>query len=114
MPTRKTVNQRANANDFARVVWEIVRNRRCRDAKFRREYAVPPYTADFCCVALKLIIEVDGEGHFSDEGQSYDQRRDAFLREQGYVILRLPGFDVLRAPDGIRTRIETFIRSNGG
>ena len=53
-------DQRARANEFAQAVWQIVRNRSCRNQKFRREYPIPPYTADFCCVALKLIVEVDG------------------------------------------------------
>ena len=35
--------------------------------KFRREYPIPPYTADFCCVALKLIVELDGEHHQAEE-----------------------------------------------
>ena len=105
--------QRSTANEFAATVWQIVRNRRCCGAKFRREYPIEPYTADFCCAALRLIIEVDGDGHFSEEGQAYDLRRDAFLREQGYEILRLPGFEVLRDPDSVRGRIETFIRANG-
>ena len=39
----------------------------CRQ-KFRREYPLPPYTADFCCVELKLILEVDGADHFTEAG----------------------------------------------
>ena len=53
-------SQRRNQNDFAAAVWQMLKNRRCRGRKFRREYPIPPYTADFCCVKLKLIIEVDG------------------------------------------------------
>ena len=37
-------DQRATANEFAQDVWQMVRNRRCRNQKFRREYAVPTYT----------------------------------------------------------------------
>ena len=41
-------DQRDRANQFAQAVWHIVRNRRLRNQKFRREYPIPPYTADFC------------------------------------------------------------------
>ena len=79
-------DQRVRANEFARDVWQIVRNRGCRNQKFRREYPIPPYTADFCCVALKLIVEVDGEHHQTDEGRERDKRRDRYLAEQGYTL----------------------------
>ncbi|WP_390621071.1 endonuclease domain-containing protein [Stieleria neptunia] len=61
----------------------MLRNRRCRNQKFRREYPIKPYTVDFCCVDLKLIIEVDGKQHQTDEGRQYDQRRDQYLPSEG-------------------------------
>ena len=87
-------HQRATANEFARDVWQMLRNRRCRNQKFRREYAIPPYTVDFCCVAFRLIVEVDGEHHQADEGRQHDQRRDRFLAERGFDVVRVPGFEV--------------------
>jgi len=108
-------NQRAMANEFAREVWQMVRNRRCRGEKFRREHTIGPYTVDFCCVALKLIVEVDGEPHFQEEGKRRDQRRDRYLGKLGYKVLRIPGYDVLRDPIGTRERIEKAIeRRRGG
>ena len=62
--------QRATANEFANHVWYMLRNRKCAGQKFRREYLIPPYTVDFCCVALKFIVEVDGEHHFSEDGKA--------------------------------------------
>jgi very-short-patch-repair endonuclease len=65
--------------------------------KFRREYPIPPYTADFCCVELKLILEIDGTDHFTAAGQERDRVRDDFLKRQGYRVVRISGFEVLRA-----------------
>ena len=65
-------HQRAAANEFAQALWQMLRNRRCRNQKFCREYPIPPYTVDFCCVALKLIVEVDGEPNQTDEGRLHD------------------------------------------
>ena len=87
----------------------MVRSRRCRDQKFRREYPIPPYTVDFCCVAVKLIVEVDGEHHQTDEGRLHDQRRDRYLAEQGYEVLRIPGYEVLRDATAVRRQIEHAI-----
>jgi len=102
-------HQRATANEFAQAVWQMLRNRYCRDQKFRREYPVPPYTVDFCCIALKLIIEVDGEHHQTDEGRRHDQRRDRYLAEQGYQVVRIPGYEVLQNAAAVRRRIEQAI-----
>ena len=102
-------DQRARANEFAADVWHMVRGRRCRGQKFRREYPIPPYTVDFCCVALKLIIEIDGEPHQSDEGRRHDRRRDQFLAEQGYKIVRIPGYQVLPDAIGVQRMIAQSI-----
>ena len=71
-------DQRATANEFARTVWQWVRNRQVCRQKFRREYPLPPYTADFCCVELKLILEVDGADYFTKA----DQERDRFAMKR--------------------------------
>ena len=87
----------------------MLRNRRCRNQKFRREHPIAPYTVDFCCVNLKLIVEVDGKQHQTDEGRQYDQRRDLFLADQGYRVVRIPGYEVVRHPTAVRHQIEQAI-----
>ena len=94
---------------FAQELWQMLRNRRCRNQKFRREYPIPPYTVDFCCVSLKLVIEVDGEHHQTDEGRKRDQRRDQFLLEQGYEVVRVPGWEVMRNSSDVLCQIERAI-----
>ncbi len=98
-----------DTNEFAQDVWKLVRNRRCRGQKFRREYPIPPYTVDFCCVALNLIIEVDGEHHQTAEGIRHDQHRDRYLGERGFKVLRIPGYEVWRNAAAVRRQIEQAI-----
>jgi very-short-patch-repair endonuclease len=101
--------QRRTSNEFARTLWQWLRARRCRGQNFRREYPIPPYTADFCCVDLKLIIEVDGKHHMGERGRDRDQRRDYFLRNMGYRTLRIPGYDVLNQPREVLGKIEAIV-----
>ena len=65
-------NQRRTANEFASTVWQWIRNRQIEGVKFRREFPIRPYTVDFCSVEERLIIEVDGQAHFSEEGERHD------------------------------------------
>jgi very-short-patch-repair endonuclease len=103
-------SQRASANEFAKTIWQWVRNRQICHQKFRREYPIPPYTADFCCVELKLILESDGADHFTEAGQERDRVRDEFLNSQGYQVVRISGYDVLREGKEVLERIECEVK----
>ena len=102
-------DQRATSNEFAHALWQLLRNRQCRGRKFRREYPIPPYMVDFCCPALKLVIEVDGEHHLTGKGKARDRRRDRLLLENGYRSLRISGYAVLADPGGVMRLIEEAI-----
>ena len=102
-------DQRATANEFAHTLWQLLRNRQCRGRKFRREYPIPPYTADFCCPELKPVIEVDGEHHLSEAGRAFDRRRDRWLLDKGFATLRIPGYALLTDVAAVMRRIEETI-----
>ena len=48
-------------------LWSMLRNRRYRDEKFRRQHAIGPYIVDFACVDARLVVEVDGPSHTHHE-----------------------------------------------
>ena len=70
-------------------LWNCLRNRGI-GAKFRRQVPIGNYVADFACVAAKLIVELDGPTHDDPEQQAHDIERDAWLRRQGWTVLRFP------------------------
>ena len=104
-------NQRRSSNEFASTVWQWIRNRQIGNQKFRREHPIPPYTVDFCCVELKLIIEIDGEGHFTEAGRERDRARDEYLTSLGYTILRIPGYEVIREDGNGAQTIRDFVQN---
>src|SRR5689334_13358276 len=53
-------------------------------ASFRKQHPIGPYFADYCCVSLKLVVEVDGPFH----EKSKDKVRDRVMAERGYDVLR--------------------------
>jgi very-short-patch-repair endonuclease len=80
-------------------LWQVIRNRQLGGLKFVRQMAVGPHVADFACRRKRLIVEVDGATHSSDEELARDARRDEFLRGAGYEILRFRNTEVYEALD---------------
>ena len=77
-------------------LWYLLRDRRFASYKFRRQLPVGDFIADFVCLSAKLIIELDGSQHVEN---AYDARRDAYLRAQGFRVLRLWNTDILADAD---------------
>ena len=88
--------------DAERALWGALRDRRMQTVKFRRQAPLGPYVVDFLCAAHKLVIEADGSQHV---GNPHDARRDAWLRREGYKILRFFNVDVLREREGVLAAI---------
>ena len=71
------------------VLWRGLRDRGI-GAKFRRQVPIGSYVADFVCIAFRIIIELDGPPHDKPEQRLHDMRRDEWLRERGWQVLRFP------------------------
>jgi very-short-patch-repair endonuclease len=70
--------------------------------RFRRQFTIPPYIADFACVEARLIVEVDG-GQHSQTGEH--DRRDALLCDESWRVLRFWNSDVF---DNLPGALETI------
>ena len=94
---------RREMTDAERRLWSILRNRQIASSRFRRQVPIGPYIADFACLEVRLVIELDGGQH--DRSLS-DARRDAFLRRQHFRVLRFWNNEVLQNLEGVAWRIE--------
>ena len=61
---------------------------------FVRQKILGKYIVDFYCAKLKLVIEVDGSGHFTNEGIEYDEKRTEFLARYGLRVIRVSNEDI--------------------
>jgi very-short-patch-repair endonuclease len=98
--------QRANAVQAEAIIWRAVRDRRCEGAKFRRQVALGNFIVDFVCFDGRLVVEIDGPTHEEAEQQAKDSERDAWLREQGFRVLRLPNELVIASTELAVARIR--------
>lgn len=93
---------RANPTEAERRIWSILRAKRLSGFKFRRQAILDWYIVDFVNFEHRLIIEADGSQHADNK---YDERRDAYLRRQGFQILRFWNSDALKDTDAVAEAI---------
>ena len=101
---------RENMTDAERHLWAKVRMKQLRGYQFYRQKPIGDYIVDFFCSEAKLVIEIDGGQHFSDETSQYDKIRDEYMNSLGLRVLRFTNTDVLTNTDGVVERIEEEIQ----
>ena len=87
------------------ILWSFLRKRRQQGLRFRRQHPLGPYITDFACIAARMVIEVDGPSHWTDEGRRHDSQRTAYLEAQGWHVIRICNDDVYRNLDAVLDHI---------
>lgn len=95
---------RSNMTDAERKLWQMMRMRQLKGFRFRRQFPIGAYIADFVCLEARLVVEVDG-GQHNTEQLEYDSVRDRWLQSQNFGVLRFWNNDVLNNIDGVVERI---------
>jgi very-short-patch-repair endonuclease len=88
-------------------LWAALRNHQLGGTSFRRSHAIGPYIADFCAPRQKLIIELDGEPHRTQ--QEADAERTQYLASLGYTVIRFWNSQVLDDLSEVLTAIESVV-----
>lgn len=86
-------NLRKGVTPAESLLWSRLR-RNQTGVKFRRQHPIGPYIADFYSREAHLVVEIDGDSHFTDEGMGYDAERDGYLRSLGLEVVRFTNADV--------------------
>jgi very-short-patch-repair endonuclease len=104
--THRARSLRRNSTNTERVLWQRLKNRNLCGFKFIRQAPIGPYIADFLCRDMKLVVEIDGATHSTDEEIAADRRRTSVLEEQGYRVMRFTNEAVYESPEGV---LETIL-----
>ncbi len=59
-----------------------------------RQKVIGNYIADFYIASAKIVIELDGSGHYTYQGKVKDKKRDEFFAENGMLVLRYSNLDI--------------------
>jgi very-short-patch-repair endonuclease len=84
------------------ILWYRLRSKRFSGYKFRRQFPLDKFVADFVCLAKRLIVEADGGQHNQN---AYDVERDKYLQSQNFTILRFWNSDINQNLESVLQKI---------
>ena len=91
-------------------LWKyILKAGQLKGYQFRRQRSILKYIADFMCVELMLIIEVDGITHHWEETMIKDKKKQDDLEAAGYTVLRFKDEEVLNDLNAVHAFLEEWI-----
>ncbi len=93
---------RNNATDAERALWHQLRLWQLEGYKFRRQQPLGRFIVDFVCLEKRVVIELDGGQH---------AERDAWLRAEGFEVLRFWNNEVLKSIEGIKEEILKTLKN---
>ena len=101
--TIKARSLRKNQTDAEGKFWNEVKAKRFLGLKFKRQYPIKPYYADFVCLEESLIIEIDGGQHCENKE---DEVRTRFLEKEGFKVIRFWNNEVLNNMEGVLSSLS--------
>ena len=95
---------------WERKLWyEFLRNYPIR---FQRQKAIGNYIADFYCAKARLIIELDGGGHYTTEQRIKDEQRTNDLNAMNLTVVRICNLDIDRDFRGVCAYIDRLVQNS--
>jgi very-short-patch-repair endonuclease len=94
------------------LLWNHLRSRKLDGYKFRRQHGIGNYIVDFYCSNLKLVIEIDGDSHFDEDGKQKDVIRDIFLWSQDLEVMRFTNLEIYHDLERVLEDIKAHCDGN--
>jgi very-short-patch-repair endonuclease len=105
MPNLRARELRWNMTEPERKLWWLLRRKQLAGLRFRRQATLGPYIADFFCAKARLVVELDGASHTSDEQIAHDERRTRWLIKHGLRLVRFTNRELFEDPERIADAI---------
>ena len=86
---------RQSQTEAEKELWRLIRNKKINGLQFRRQHPLGNYIADFYCHEKRLVIELDGEIHDTNEQAKRDNERTILMNRSNITVIRLRNEEVL-------------------
>ena len=102
-------NLRKTGTKGEALLWrDVLKAKQLWPYQFNRQFIIGDYIVDFVCRKLQLIIEIDGSSHFAKSEEDY--KRQIYLENRGYVVLRFSESLVVYRIDEVVAEIDYAIQ----
>ena len=78
--------------------------------RFYRQKVIGKYVVDFYCAKAKVVVELDGSGHYSEQGLEYDEERTYHLKGYGIRVIRIPNAEIHNHFRGVCDYIDHTVK----
>ena len=103
-------NLRANATPQENRLWYDFLSK--YSIRFQRQKAIDDFIADFYCHKAKLVIEIDGAQHYSQEGKEKDEFRTEILQSYNLKIIRFSNRQIDTNFYGVCSYIDAVVKAS--
>ena len=94
-------NSSTKETEVESILWSRLKTKQILGAKFRRQHIIDEFRVDFVCLKKQLVVEVDGDYHFTEEQKNADELRTETLNDLGYKVIRFTNNQVLVDIDSV-------------
>ena len=106
---RNAIDLRQRETEAEEKLWQLLRNRKLKGRKFRRQHAIDKFILDFYCHECKLAVELDGGIHDLKENKEYDEARTTTLNEHSIKVLRFRNEELINDPEKVLAAIGQYL-----
>ena len=92
-----------------KIMWAVLRNRNFMGIKFRRQQGFGEYIVDFYASEYKLVVEIDGNQHYTKSGLEYDKIRTKFIEQFGAKVIRFKNKEGRENLEGVKIKLREYI-----
>ncbi len=93
-----------------KVLWQLLRNRKVKGFKFRRQHPIAHYIADFYCHEALLVIELDGAIHERKDVKIKDKLKQDYLESTGITVLRFKNEELFEDINPVLQKIQAYLQ----
>ena len=99
---------RKNMTRWERKLWyDFLRD---YPVRFQRQKAIGNYIADFYCAKARLVVELDGGGHYTAKQTEKDEVRTKELESMNLKVVRICNLDIDRNFSGVCEYIDLTVK----
>ena len=98
-------NLRKFSTEEERKIWDLLRNRRLLNLKFKRQFPIGKYIVDFVCEEKMIVIEIDGGQHNELQNQEKDAERTNYIESRGYRVFRFWNKEINENIEGVYQKL---------